>query len=583
MNDAALWRRLLAELLGSAFLAAIVIGSGIAAQQLSPDNIGLELFENAVVTAAGLFAIILMFGPVSGGHFNPVVSLVDAGFGGLSWRDACAYLPAQVSGCVGGAVIANLMFSKAAVSISTHHRATPAHFLSEIVATLGLILVIFALARSGRSRAAPAAVGAYIGAAYFFTSSTSFANPAITVGRMFSNTFAGIAPSSAPSFVGAQIVGGILAFVVIKALYPGVTPAEASDIIFPHHVRSGSEPTVVSAIRGGRLDSASRWRPLAPLAARTHPRHPWRDEPIPTGDLMHLIAIGGSDAGISAALRARGARPRHRGHRGRGDAYPNFSICGIPYYVSGEVTHWRNLAHRTIADLEATGMGLRLDSVARRIDVEGRKLLVTDANGNEELLPYDELVVGTGAVSVRPPIDGFNEPDVLGVEDGVHLLHSMADTFAVMRTLEDTAPASAIIVGAGYIGLEMAEALVARGLSVTQMEQLPEVLPTVDPEIGALVHGQLAHHGVDVLTGTTVRSVARAAPGEPSRLRVERRPPTARTWSGTWTWCSWSWGCDPTPSWPPRPAPSSVNVGPSPSTATCEPTFRTSSPPATAW
>ena len=257
MNDAALWRRLLAELLGSAFLAAIVIGSGIAAQQLSPGNIGLELFENAAVTAAGLFAIILMFGPVSGGHFNPVVSFVDAAFGGLSWRDACAYLPAQVAGCVGGAVIANLMFSKAAVSISTHHRATPAHFLSEIVATLGLILVIFALARSGRSRAAPAAVGAYIGAAYFFTSSTSFANPAITVGRMFSNTFAGIAPSSAPSFVGAQIVGGVLAFVVIKSLYPGVTPAEASDIIFPHHGRSASEPAVVTAVPGGRLESAS--------------------------------------------------------------------------------------------------------------------------------------------------------------------------------------------------------------------------------------------------------------------------------------------------------------------------------------
>src|SRR5580658_2824231 len=200
MNRAPLWRALAAECLGSAFLAAIVVGSGIAAQQLSPGNVGLELFENAAVTAAGLYAIILMFGPVSGAHFNPVVSFVDATFGGVTWRDACAYLPAQVAGCVGGAVIANLMFSKAAVSISTRHRATPAHFLSEIVATLGLILVIFALARSGRSRSAPAAVGAYIGAAYFFTSSTSFANPAITVGRMFSNTFAGIAPISAPAF-----------------------------------------------------------------------------------------------------------------------------------------------------------------------------------------------------------------------------------------------------------------------------------------------------------------------------------------------------------------------------------------------
>ena len=180
----------------------MVIGSGIAAQRLSPGNTGLQLFENAAATAAGLFAIILMFGPVSGGHFNPVVSFVDAAFGGLRWRDAAAYLPVQVAGCVVGAVVANVMFSLAAIELSTKHRASPAHFLSEVVATLGLLLVIFALARSGRSRSAPAAVGAYIGAAYFFTSSTSFANPAITIGRMFSNTFAGIAPSSVPSFRG---------------------------------------------------------------------------------------------------------------------------------------------------------------------------------------------------------------------------------------------------------------------------------------------------------------------------------------------------------------------------------------------
>ncbi len=235
VDEAALWRRLVAEFLGSVFLAAVVIGSGIAAQRLSPGAVGLELFENAAATAVGLFAIILMFGPVSGGHFNPVVSFVDAAFGGLPWRTAAAYLPAQVAGCVGGAVIANLMFSEAAVSISTKHRASGAHFLSEIVATLGLIVVIFALARSGRSRSAPAAVGAYIGAAYFFTSSTSFANPAITVGRMFSKTFAGIAPSSVPVFVIAQMLGGMLAFVVIKTLYPGVTPHEAADVIFPHH------------------------------------------------------------------------------------------------------------------------------------------------------------------------------------------------------------------------------------------------------------------------------------------------------------------------------------------------------------
>ena len=235
MNDVALWRRLLAELLGSAFLAAVVIGSGIAAQTLSPGNVGLELLENAAATAAGLYTIILMFGPVSGGHFNPVVSFADAAFGGLRWRDAAAYLPAQVAGCIAGAILANLMFAQAAVSISAKHRATPAHFLSEVIATLGLILVIFALARSDRSRSAPAAVGAYIGAAYFFTSSASFANPAISVGRMFSNTFAGIAPASVPGFVLAQLLGGACAVLVVRVLYPDVTPAEAAEVVVAHY------------------------------------------------------------------------------------------------------------------------------------------------------------------------------------------------------------------------------------------------------------------------------------------------------------------------------------------------------------
>jgi glycerol uptake facilitator-like aquaporin len=259
-----LWRRVTAEFLGSAFLAAVVIGSGIAAQRLSPGETGLELLENAAATAAGLFAIILMFGPVSGGHFNPVVSFADAFFGGLSWRDAAAYLPAQVAGCIGGAVAANLMFALPAVSISAKHRATPAHFLSEVIATLGLLLVIFALARSGRSRSAPAAVGAYIGAAYFFTSSTSFANPAITIGRMFSATFAGIAPSSVPSFIGAQVIGGILAAGVIKVLYPAITPAEAADIIFPHHGGAGRAPA--RAAHDGASPSADR----PPGPARSH-------------------------------------------------------------------------------------------------------------------------------------------------------------------------------------------------------------------------------------------------------------------------------------------------------------------------
>ena len=233
---APLVRRLLAEYLGSAFLAAIVVGSGIAAQRLSPDDTGLALLENAAATAAGLFATIVMFGPVSGGHFNPVVSLVDARFGGLAWRDALAYVPAQVAGCVSGAIAANGMFAIAAVSISTHHRATGAHLFAEVIATLGLLLVIFALARTGRAASAPAAVGAYIGAAYWFTSSTSFANPAITVGRAFSDTFAGIAPASVPAFAAAQLAGGLVAIVVIGALYPDVTPADAAEVVVPHEV-----------------------------------------------------------------------------------------------------------------------------------------------------------------------------------------------------------------------------------------------------------------------------------------------------------------------------------------------------------
>jgi glycerol uptake facilitator-like aquaporin len=257
VSGVVLGRRLLAELLGSALLAAVVIGSGIAAQQLSPGNTGLELLENAAATAAGLFAIILMFGPVSGGHFNPVVSFVDAALGGMRWRVAAAYLPAQVAGCIGGAVLANLMFSQPAVSISVHHRASAAHLLSEVVATAGLILVIFALARSGRERTAPAAVGAYIGAAYFFTSSTSFANPAITIGRVFSDTFAGIAPSSVAPFIAAQIAGGALAWVIIKTLYPGITPAQAADAVTPR-LRTAPRPELDDDRAAGNGTASAR-------------------------------------------------------------------------------------------------------------------------------------------------------------------------------------------------------------------------------------------------------------------------------------------------------------------------------------
>jgi arsenate reductase len=246
MSGKEIGRQVLAEYLGSALLAAVVIGSGIAAQRLSPANPGLQLLENAAATGTGLYALILMFGPVSGAHFNPVVSFVDAAFGGMRWRTALYYLPVQIAGCICGAMLANLMFALAAVSISTHHRASGAHFLSEIVATSGLIVLIFSLARTRRSASAAAAVGAYIGAAYFFTSSTSFANPAITIGRMFSNTFAGIAPSSVPSFIAAQVLGGVVAFGIIKLLYPTVTARAASQVIVPHASdNSRSEETKV--------------------------------------------------------------------------------------------------------------------------------------------------------------------------------------------------------------------------------------------------------------------------------------------------------------------------------------------------
>ncbi len=234
---------------------------------------------------------------------------------------------------------------------------------------------------------------------------------------------------------------------------------------------------------------------------------------------MHIVAIGGSDAGISAALRARETDPGAEVTVVVADAYPNFSICGIPYYVSGEVTHWRNLAHRTHADLEAAGMRLRLGTVARKVDVAGHTVHLTGPDGAaEDAVPYDQLVIGTGAVPVRPPIAGL---DGLGPADGVHLLHSMDDTFAVMSTLEEAAPASAVIVGAGYVGLEMAEALSERGLAVTQLERLPGVLPTVDAELGGLVRAQLEARGVTVHAGTDVKSIARAGAGAPGRLRVE--------------------------------------------------------------
>jgi len=213
-------RSVFAEFLGSLLLSTIVIGSGIAAATLSPQDVGLQLLENAFATALGLFVLILVFAPISGAHFNPLVSLVAVALGCRSWRDCALYIPVQILGCIAGAALANEMFALPAVTFSTNDGLTGPHFLAEIVSTAGLLLVIFSLARSGRPAWTPPAVGAYIGAAYFFTSSTGFANPAITVGRMFTNSFAGVAPGAVPGFVGAQLAGAALGYVLIRALFP---------------------------------------------------------------------------------------------------------------------------------------------------------------------------------------------------------------------------------------------------------------------------------------------------------------------------------------------------------------------------
>ena len=213
-------RRLLAELLGSALLTLVVVGSGIMAGQLSPTDTGLQLLQNSLATTLGLAVLILIFAPVSGSHFNPVVSLSDATLGHRSWSDVAGYIPAQILGCISGAMLANVMFGIDAITFSTKDRQDPALLIGEVVATAGLVLLIFSLARTGRSHLAPIAVGSYIGAAYWFTSSTSFANPAITVGRMFSDTFAGISPASAPGFIAAQIAGGALGLILVLILFP---------------------------------------------------------------------------------------------------------------------------------------------------------------------------------------------------------------------------------------------------------------------------------------------------------------------------------------------------------------------------
>jgi len=236
-------RRLLAEFIGSAMLVTVVVGSGIAAARLSPGDVGLQLLENSTATAFGLAVLILMFGPVSGAHFNPAVTAADWLLGrrlgsGIAGRAALAYVAVQMLGAVTGAWLANAMFDRRVFDIATKERVTTGHLLGEVVATAGLIALIFALARTGRAGLAAAAVGAYIGAAYWFTSSTSFANPAVTVGRIFSDTFAGIAPSSAPAFIAAQVVGTLVGLALTRALYPDVA-ATADEVVVPHHsVRS---------------------------------------------------------------------------------------------------------------------------------------------------------------------------------------------------------------------------------------------------------------------------------------------------------------------------------------------------------
>jgi NADPH-dependent 2,4-dienoyl-CoA reductase/sulfur reductase-like enzyme len=228
---------------------------------------------------------------------------------------------------------------------------------------------------------------------------------------------------------------------------------------------------------------------------------------------MRLLVVGGSDAGVSAGLRARELDPSVEVTLLVADAYPNFSICGLPYYLSGEVADWRSLAHRTTADLEAAGIELLLDHTAQTIRPSTHRVAVTGPGGRQRFLPYDRLVVATGAMPARPPIAGLDLP-------GVHVLHTMGDTFAVEHALAVRAPCSAVIVGGGYIGLEMAEALTTRGIAVTLVEQAPTVMPNVDAELGQRIGAELTRHGVRVRTRLAVTAIE----GDDGQLRVLGEP-----------------------------------------------------------
>jgi glycerol uptake facilitator-like aquaporin len=224
-------RRVSAEAVGTGLLVAIVVGSGIMAQRLSPDDVGLQLLQNSIATGAGLVALILALGPISGAHFNPVVTLASRAFGGITTNEASWYITAQIAGACVGCVVANLMFDLPAVAFSTQARTGTGIGLGEVVATFGLLLTIIGVLRAGRDSVAAFAVGGYIAAAYWFTSSTSFANPAVTIGRMFSNTFAGIKPSSTPLFIACQCLGALLAVGLARFWYPHL---ETTDMVVEH-------------------------------------------------------------------------------------------------------------------------------------------------------------------------------------------------------------------------------------------------------------------------------------------------------------------------------------------------------------